>query len=204
MLPRWVDAIGNGLDTILPVGQAVLILLAAWLVQALFRAVIQRLVNHRGLPPEMATVLRRVTGTLLTVTGVLLALQRLGVSGTVLWTAFTSFAAVGAVAFFAAWSVLSNIFCTVLIFTTRPFRLQDHIEILENGEKPGLKGRVVDLNLIYTTLQEVDAATGETGSVLQVPNSLFFQRVVRRWKGSAVPATWVAAAPKAEQPPTAP
>ena len=78
----------------------------------------------------------------------LLVLERLGVSGTVLWTAFTGFAAVGAVAFFAAWSVLSNIFCTVLILTTRPFRLYDHIEILENGEKPGLKGRVIDVNLI--------------------------------------------------------
>jgi small-conductance mechanosensitive channel len=122
----------------------------------------------------------------------LLILERLGVSGTVLWTAFTGFAAVGAVAFFAAWSVLSNIFCTVLIFTTRPFRLQDHIEVLENGEKPGLKGRVVDINLIYTTLQEVAADAGDEGSVLQVPNSLFFQRTVRRWRGHQVPQRWLA------------
>jgi len=192
MLRRWLETAESTLDTILPMGQAVLILLLAWLAHRLVRALVQRLVTRRGLPPTMATVLRRVSATLLTVTAILLALQRLGVSGTVLWTAFTSFAAVGAVAFFAAWSVLSNIFCTVLIFTTRPFRLQDHIEVLDNGEKPGFKGRVVDLNLIYTTLQEVDAQTGEPGSVLQVPNSLFFQRVVRRWRGSEVPAAWMA------------
>ena len=63
-----------------------------------------------------------------------------------------------------------------------------------NGEKPGLKGRVVDINLIYTTLQEVDADARDGGSVLQVPNSLFFQRSVRRWRGHEVPARWLAAA----------
>ena len=204
MLERWLTWLESSLGTILPIGQALLIIVSAWLVHRLIRAMIQRLVVHRGLPPEMAVVLRRVSATLLSVTALLLALQRLGVSGTVLWTAFTSFAAVGAVAFFAAWSVLSNIFCTVLIFTTRPFRLQDHIELLENGDKPGLKGRVVDLNLIYTTLQEVDAVSGETGSVLQVPNSLFFQRVVRRWRGSDVPATWTSPRPEAAASPAEP
>lgn len=116
----------------------------------------------------------------------LLALERMGVSGTVLWTAFTGFAAVGAVAFFAAWSVLSNIFCTMLILTTRPFRLYDHVELLENGEKPGLRGQVVDINLVYTTLRETDDGDG-AGTVLQVPNSLFFQRALRRWRGGALP-----------------
>ena len=186
-LPPWIQ---GWLGSIVPIAQVLLVVLAAWLLQWLVRLLVRRLVQRRGLPQEMAMVLRRVSGTLLTAAAVLLVLERLGVSGTVLWTAFTGFAAVGAVAFFAAWSVLSNIFCTVLIFATRPFRLHDHIELLENGEKPGLKGRVVDLNLIYTTLQEVDAGNGDAGSVLQVPNSLFFQRVLRRWRGASTPASW--------------
>ena len=87
---------------------------------------------------------------------------------------------VGAVAFFAAWSVLSNIFCALLILTTRPFRLYDYIEVLENGDKPGLRGRVIDINFVYTTLQETHANGDDT--VLQVPNSQFFQRSTRRWR----------------------
>jgi len=188
-LPVWMQ---GWLDTIVPLGQVLLIVLAAWLLQRLVRAFVRHLVNGRGLPPEMATVLRRLSATLIAAATALLILERMGVSGMVLWTAFTGFAAVGAVAFFAAWSVLSNIFCTVLIFSTRLFRLYDHIELLENGEKPGLKGRVVDINLIYTTLQEIDADARDGGSVLQVPNSLFFQRSVRRWRGSEVPARWLA------------
>ena len=190
-VPDWVQ---GWLGTVVPIGEVLLVLAVAWLLQRLVRAMVRRLVVRRGLPPEMATVLRRVSATLIACAALLLVLERLGVSGTVLWTAFTGFGAVGAVAFFAAWSVLSNIFCTLLIFTSRPFRLQDHIEVLENGDKPGLKGRVVDINLIYTSLQEVGADARDGGSVLQVPNSLFFQRTVRRWRGSQVPERWLSTA----------
>ena len=190
-LPLWVQ---SWLDTIMPISQVLLVVLAAWLLQRLVRGFVRRLVQQRGLPPEMATVLRRLSAALIASAALLLILERMGVSGMVLWTAFTGFAAVGAVAFFAAWSVLSNIFCAVLIFSTRLFRLYEHIEVLENGEKPGLKGRVVDINLVFTTLQEVEADAGDASSVLQIPNSLFFQRTVRRWRGSEVPARWLATA----------
>jgi small-conductance mechanosensitive channel len=108
------------------------------------------------------------------------ALERMGVSGAVLWSAFTGFAAVGAVAFFAVWSVLSNLFCAILIFTTSPFRVGDLIEVLEGGDKPGVKGRVLDINLVYTTLLE-EGQEQEAKTILQLPNSMFFQRIVRRW-----------------------
>lgn len=192
-LPPWIQ---EWLTVVVPLGQVTLILLAAWLLRALTRRMFDRLCRRRGLPPELSVVGQRVTGFLIYTAAILLALGRLGVSGTVLWTAFTGFAAVGAVAFFAAWSVLSNIFCTVLILTTRPFRLYDHIEILENGEKPGLRGRVIDVNLVYTTLQE-QRGDGED-TVLRVPNNLFFQRTVRRWRGTPMPLQAAADARDAE------
>ena len=163
--------------------QVALILVGAWLLFSVVRRVIRRVTIGYALPSEVSLVSRRVAGFLIYGGALLWSLERLGVSGTVLWTAFTGFAAVGAVAFFAAWSVLSNIFCAVLIFTTRMFRLDDTVELLENGEKPGLRGRVLDINLVYTTLEESGSADG--GTTLQIPNSLFFQRAVRRWHGTA-------------------
>ena len=167
----WLDLITLGLQT-------VLILLAATLLRTLVHRFIRSLCQRHGLPLELLVGGCRTSTFLIFGGALLLILDRAGVSGTVLWTAFTGFAAVAAVAFFAAWSVLSNIFCTLLIFTTRPFRLHDHVELLESGDKPGLKGQVVDINLIYTTLREE-----ADGQVLQVPNNLFFQRVVRRFRG---------------------
>jgi small-conductance mechanosensitive channel len=169
--------------------QVAMILLAAWLLYRLVRRVIERVTTSYALPEDVALITRRTVGFLLYGGALLWGLERLGVSGTVLWGAFTGFAAVGAVAFFAAWSVLSNIFCALLIFTTRMFWPGDTVEVLENGEKPGLKGRVMDINLVYTTLLESGSA--QEGTTLKIPNSMFFQRAVRRWHGSspALPRT---------------
>ena len=177
-LPVWLQPRFEYLALAL---QVLAILLVAWSLRGLVRRLIARLAARYELPPMVVMGARRVATFLIGMAALLMVLERFGVSAGVLWGAFTGFAAVAAVAFFAAWSVLSNIFCTVLIFSTRPFRLQDHIELLENGEKPGLKGRVVDINLIYTTLREE-----ADGQVLQVPNNLFFQRVVRRFRGGPV------------------
>ena len=173
------------LGVIVPLGQVALILLVAWLLAKLSRRLLRRLDGHYSLPLELNMMVRRLLSFVIYSAALLLVLQQLGVSSTVLWTAFTGFATVAAVAFFAAWSVLSNIFCTLLIAMTKPFRLNDHIELLENGEKPGLKGRVIDINLIYTTLQEVNEQQSDTR--LQIPNSLFFQRTLRRWPSGVVP-----------------
>ena len=198
-LPDWVQ---DWLDIIVPGAQIALIVLAAWVINGFFKHALRRLEQHYGLPPKLMLPLRGVVRWISIVAAALLVLGRLGVSGEVLWTAFTGFAAVGAVAFFAAWSVLSNLFCALLIMMVQPFRLDDDIEVLDNAEKPGAKGRVKDVNLLYTTLEEGE---GEQRRLLQIPNALIFQRVVRRWPGgggAAVPAAAQAGvAPAAASPP---
>lgn len=182
-LPPWVI---EWLEIIVPSLQIFLIVLVAWTLNRLFRRLIARAGAHYALPPELLVPLRGVVRWIIIAATLLLILERLGVSATVLWTAFTGFATVGAVAFFAAWSVLSNLFCAMLIVTVGPFRLGDYIELLDTAEKPGAKGRVVDINMLYTTLEEVPG-NGHTPQLLQIPNALVFQRVLRRWRGGLPP-----------------
>ncbi|MDU7587010.1 MAG: mechanosensitive ion channel family protein, partial [Acidovorax sp.] len=74
------------------------------------------------------------------------------------------------------------------------FRVGDHIELLDTADKPGALGRVMDINLLYTTLE--DATAPEPGTLLQIPNTLIFQRVVRRWRaGTPVPESRLHPAP---------
>ena len=188
-LPEWMQ---DWLDIIIPATQILLIVLAAWLLQYVLRRIVRRAGTHLQWPDELVSPIRGLIRWSIVAATVLLVLERVGVSATVLWTAFTGFATVAAVAFFAAWSVLSNLFCARLIFTARPFRVGDSIEVLDTAEKPGATGRVVDINLLYTTLEDYDALPGH-GAWLQIPNALIFQRVVRRFHGTPpvrpVPAT---------------
>jgi len=176
-LHRWID---HWLYAIGPIGRVLLILAGAWILHRAMRALIGRLSARSIFPPQLVVGFKRASSSLITLAALLMVLDQFGVSANVLWTAFTGFVAVAAIAFFAAWSVLSNVFCMLLIVTTRPFRLHDEIEVLDDGEKRGFRGQVIDLNLIYTTLRETHP-DGTGSSVLHVPNAMFFQRVVRRW-----------------------
>ncbi|UTH36790.1 mechanosensitive ion channel family protein [Pseudomonas sp. KHPS1] len=162
-------------------GQVLLIILLAWIAQRILTRAISRLgARYSLLPQEVLQPLRGLLRWLIMGSAFMLVLERLGVSATVLWTALTGFTAVAAVAFFAIWSVLSNMFCALLIFTMGPFRIGDTVEVIDSADKPGVKGRVIAINLFYTTLQ--DLAEDAAGALLQVPNSLFFQKTVRRWR----------------------
>lgn len=183
MTYQWHPWIQDWLGVLAPLARLLLIVIGAWLLRKLVRALIERLRTRTLMPMELAGAIRRGASFLITAAALLLIMEQFGMSPTVLWTALTGFVAVAAVAFFAAWSVLSNIFCMLLIVTTRPFRLHDHVELLEGGDKPGLRGQVIDINLVYTTLKEW-TPEGATGSVLQIPNNLFFQRTLRRWRGT--------------------
>lgn len=172
----WIEPIWLGV-------QILLILLVGYVAQRFVARALTGLGERYPLPTQLVIILRGVLRWLIMGSAVLVALERLGVSATVLWTALSGFVAVAAVAFFAIWSVLSNLLCAILIYTVGPFRLGDVVELVEATDKPGIKGRVVAINLLYTTLIEPEEL-GTGSSMVQVPNSLFFQRSVRRWRGS--------------------
>ena len=80
-----------------------------------------------------------------------------------------------AIGFVAVWSVLSNFLCTFVLIAFKPFSVGDELELPADKAR----GRVVDLSLIFTTLE-----TSPTETVL-IPNNTFFQRVFFRRAGRA-------------------
>lgn len=189
------------LHSLIPVGwergvilgvQVLAILLAGYILQRFIARAITRIGERYHLPPQFVLVMRGLLRWLIMGSALLMVLERFGVSGSVLWAALSGFIAVAAVAFFAIWSVLSNLFCALLIFTVGPFRLGDRVEIIDAADKPGVKGRVVAINMLYTTLEDMtEGVNSEEAALLQIPNSLFFQKAVRRWRGTDVPFTFL-------------
>ncbi len=90
------------------------------------------------------------------------------------WAFMSTVLAMVAIGFVAVWSLLSNTSATMLLLFTRPFAIGDHLEL----KSENIEGRLVDLNFFFATLQ-VDENT-----TYQVPNNLFFQKVIRRTAGT--------------------
>jgi small-conductance mechanosensitive channel len=117
---------------------------------------------------------RRLAAWIVYIAALAFILQAFGLNIGGMWGVFSAIFAMVAIGFVAMWSVLSNTLCTLIILIFRPFAVGDEIEF--PGEP--VKGRVIDLNFIYTTLEV------EENVVIQVPNNLFFQKVLRRRHGA--------------------
>ena len=111
--------------------QILLILLAGYFSQRVVARFLTRLSERYPFPPQLLMPLRGGLRWFIMGSALIFVLERLGVSATVLWTALSGFVAVAAIAFFAMWSVLSNLLCAVLIFTVGPFRIGDVVELLD-------------------------------------------------------------------------
>jgi small-conductance mechanosensitive channel len=85
------------------------------------------------------------------------------------WAVVVSAITLIGVGFIATWAMISNFTASFFLVLWRPFHVGQAVEMLPEN----LKGRVIDRNLMFTTLSE------ESGSVLQIPNNLFFQKIFR-------------------------
>lgn len=95
-----------------------------------------------------------------------------GQFGIELMTILTATVAMVAIGFIAVWSMVSNVTATFLLVTVRPFNIGDTVKFA--GEE--VAGKVMDVNLFYTTIQTDEDAC------YQVPNNMFFQKVLKRSK----------------------
>ncbi|SHH48515.1 mechanosensitive ion channel domain-containing protein [Winogradskyella jejuensis] len=122
--------------------------------------------NSRGL------VIRKVLNLLLLVVCSMFIFVIWGVKQSDLLVFLGSILAVVGVAFFAQWSLLSNITSSIIIFFNHPVKLNDSIVILE-GKDYVLEGQVINIGLFFVTLRTKDS--GE----ITLPNNIFIQKSIK-------------------------
>ncbi|MBB6003733.1 mechanosensitive ion channel domain-containing protein [Arcicella rosea] len=72
------------------------------------------------------------------------------------------------IAFFAHWSLLSNITSSILIFFNHPVKLGDFIKVLHKDYQ--YEGEVIELNYFFVYIKTVNNA------IITIPNSHFFDK----------------------------
>jgi len=142
------------------------VLLVAFTVSHALKRLINVLRDMKHVSPLIANRLHAVRRWVIIAVAVLVILAALGIFRGA-WALISTALAALALGFVAAWSVLSNATAALLILTFRPFRIGDEIELLELSNGFPIGGRVLDMNLLYTTLvvvPEMDAAARAAGA----------------------------------------
>ena len=72
------------------------------------------------------------------------------------------------IAFFAQWSLLSNITSSILIFFNHPVKLGDYIKVLHKDYH--YEGEVTEMNYFFVHIKT------SNNEIITIPNSHFFER----------------------------
>lgn len=162
-------------DTIVRIVESGVIVVIALALFFGLKGRILQFANWAGLPRLAFTPVRLTLRYLILAVACVLILGRWGFQiDTFLAIAGTIFGLV-AIGFVAMWSVLSNLLCAFVLVLFKPFSVGDEVELV-GGDT--VKGKVIDLSLLFTTLE-----TGPRETVL-VPNNMFFQRIFKRRAGT--------------------
>jgi small-conductance mechanosensitive channel len=74
------------------------------------------------------------------------------------------------IAFFAQWSLLSNITSSIILFFNHPLKLGDTIKVLDKDYP--FEGEITDLSYFFLHLKTKD------GDIITIPNSLVLQKSI--------------------------
>lgn len=152
----------------------VLILLGFWIGAKIAEYLVCRVRHRMPHNAPLLSLLGRMTKIAIVILGFATALGTMGinVSALVAGLGLTGFA-LG----FAFRDVLSNLLAGILLLLFRPFGIDDQISV------SGLDGRVVNIDLRYTVLQQPD-------KIVLIPNSNLFTNpiLVNRKPSEAPPA----------------
>lgn len=160
----WITE--NGPSLILKVVLFVLILFIFRVLSRVARKVVRKAINRSNL--QVSVLLERtalsVTGSVVMIFGVLVALSQLGFQ---VGPLLAGLGVVGFIVGFALQDTLSNFASGVMILLYRPYDVGDLIETA------GAMGKVENMTLVSTTILTVDHQT------LVIPNSMIWGNVIK-------------------------
>ena len=76
------------------------------------------------------------------------------------------------VAFFAQWSLISNITSTLIIFFSHPIRIGDSLTIMEKDYE--IEGTLNDIGVFFITIKTKD------NNKITMPSNLFLQKMIKK------------------------
>ena len=161
------DRIVNSISHFVPRLVIALVIFAFfYLCYRLLRFVLARVTRRAGVEPTAATFLLMALKYVVLITGLVMALEELGLDVT---TILEGIGIVGIALGFAAKDTLSNIIAGFFLFWDKPFVIGDLIEVSDEY------GEVRDITLRSTRILTVD------GKLISIPNSVIVNSKVRSY-----------------------
>jgi small-conductance mechanosensitive channel len=133
---------------------------------------IEKVVNKFVYQKDRVRITRKLINFLTSLVFFVILLFIWGVDQSELLVFVTTTLTILGIAFFAQWSIISNITATIIIFFNHPAKIGDSITIVDK-EMP-LHGKIHDVGIFFVIIKT------DEGDKVTIPSNVFIQKMIKR------------------------
>ncbi len=152
------------------------LVLALFIVRMISAQAVRKVMSRLEFGFQRKRMTLKIINMLLVTIAVVISLGIWGLKGRDLFVFATSVVTVIGVAFFAQWSILSNLSAGLILFFSHPLKIGDFIEIKD--KELSVLGRVDDISMFFIHIVTVDEER------VTVPNNIILQKTVSYTKSA--------------------
>lgn len=147
-----------------------IILMLFFIIRFIVNWSVKKTWKVRGYVRERLIVVRRATSFILIIVFGLILSSIWGIDQSEIILFVTSILTVIGIAFFAQWSILSNITAGLILFFNNDIRYGEYLTVLEKDNN--INGIVIEIGVLFTRLKT------DEGKVISIPNSIIIQKMI--------------------------
>ncbi len=154
----------------LQIFQTLAVIISLVAIKFLLRGIINKFMNKLHFALERKRIISKIINFFILIVAVVLITAIWGVKSQEVTIFISSILTILGVAFFAQWSILSNISSSLILFFNHPVRIGSQIKILDK-EYP-IEGVVENISLFFMYIKTND------GQLVSIPNTVVLQKTI--------------------------
>ncbi|MEX2335864.1 MAG: mechanosensitive ion channel domain-containing protein [Fulvivirga sp.] len=150
--------------------KTLIVLLALALIKIILRKIINRVILRFNFQVERKTIISKTLDIFIVLFAIigLTAIWSVNTQQILLFS--TSVLTVIGIAFFAQWSILSNITSSLILFFNHPLRIGSYIKIVDKDNP--IEGIVQNISFFFLYVKT------ENEEIITIPNSIVLQKII--------------------------
>jgi len=151
--------------------ETIILVLSVSVIRFFISLIINKLSKAFHFHKPRVSVVKKITNTIFIFIFVVLLLLIWGIHQSDLLLYASSILTILGVAFFAQWSLLSNVTAAIILFVNHPVKIGDHIKIMDKDYP--IEGCIHDIGAFFVIIKM------ETGEKVTLPTSILLQKMVK-------------------------
>ncbi len=152
--------------------ETIIVILSYFILKYFTRKATIRAASKFSKSKTRVKIIKKIIHLILITISLILLLFIWGVEQSELMFFISSLLTVLGIAFFAQWSIISNITATLIIFFNHPAKIGDEIEIFDVDHP--VKGKISDVGIFFVTVKSNE------GAYITIPSNLFIQKMITK------------------------